>query len=136
MQGSASLRPARHPAAPLASAFLVSLLAGALLAGCGGGLDDSSSSSSGSGSGGSSTSSNSSSSLAACDNISYPGDKSDPQVYTFDAAAQFRACQYKATGNASYLDIGNQTCATLDGFLKSVNSTFRPLYCSGSRLKV
>jgi hypothetical protein len=124
---SGAARPTR-----LRQGLLFTALAAALLAGCGGGLDDSSDSFSSS----NNSSSGGGGSVATCDGANYPGDKSDPQVYTLDAAAQLRACQYKATGDAQYLEQGNQTCKVLDGFLQSVDSTFKPLYCSGSRLKV
>jgi hypothetical protein len=104
-----------------------------VVSGCGGvGADEDSSSTAGNTNG----SSSGSSSLASCESAGYPGDKSDPQVYSFDAIAQFDACAYKATGDSRYKTDGDNQCKVLAGLISATNSSFRPLYCSGSSLKV
>ncbi len=107
------------------------------LAACGGGdEEDSRSSSGGTSSSNSSSSSDSTAALTNCKNAPYDGDQSDPQVYVFDAIAQFDICAYKATGNNDYLTDGNRQCRVLAGLIADTRSTFRPLYCSGSSLRI
>jgi hypothetical protein len=72
---------------------------------------------------------------SACGNLSYPGDTSDPQVYLHDKYAQFLGCLYKATGDSQQLENGNKVCTILDGVLKTIPGTFKPLYCTGAKLK-
>jgi hypothetical protein len=105
-----------------------------LLAACGGSLDDSEPSSSNLSSG--SGSSSGSTTLASCSTVTYPGDKSDPQVYSYDAIAQFDSCAYKATNDARYKTDGDNQCKVLAGLLAATKGTFRPLYCSGSSMKL
>lgn len=86
-------------------------------------------SSSGTGSG-----SGTSGDLASCAKKPYTGDSSDPQVYSFDAIAQFDQCAYRATRDTKYVTDGNNQCKVLNGLLKSTQSSFRPRYCSGDFL--
>lgn len=72
---------------------------------------------------------------SACGNLAYTGDTSEPQVYVYDRYAQHLSCMYKATGEAQYLTNGDKICKILDGLLKSTVGTFRPLFCSGDKLR-
>lgn len=85
----------------------------------------------GSGSSGGSSGSGSSLGSGACGNAKYPGDSSDPQVYSFDAAAQSYQCLYRATKNSTYITQGNTNCRVLDGLLRSTLGKFTPMFCNG-----
>lgn len=100
-----------------------------------GGSGGGGSGSGGSGGSGSGGSGGGSGDLAACGAIKYPGDSSDPQVYSYDYIAQFDACAYRATGDARYLEDGNRQCKVLDGLLRSTVGTFKPLFCNGPSMK-
>lgn len=85
----------------------------------------------GSGSSGGSSGSGSSLGSGACGNVKYPGDSSDPQVYSFDAVAQSYQCLYRATKDNIYITRGNTNCRVLDGLLRSTAGKFTPLFCNG-----
>lgn len=72
---------------------------------------------------------------AACGNLSYTGDRSEPQVYMFDQYAQHFSCLYKSTGDSQFLTNGNKVCGILDGLIKTTSGSFRPLFCTGAKLK-
>ena len=63
--------------------------------------------------------------------MKYPGDSSDPQVYSFDAVAQSYQCLYRATKDNIYITRGNTNCRVLDGLLRSTAGKFTPLFCNG-----
>ncbi len=85
----------------------------------------------GSGSSGGSSGSGSSLGSGACGNAKYPGDSSDPQVYSFDAVAQSYQCLYRATKDSTYITQGNTNCRVLDGLLRSTAGKFTPMFCKG-----
>jgi hypothetical protein len=74
--------------------------------------------------------------LQACKSVVYPGNKSDPQVYSYDAIAQFDLCAHKATGDNRYLVDGNNQCKVLDGLLKATRGSFQAHFCQGPNLKL
>lgn len=73
--------------------------------------------------------------LAACADVVYPGDKSSPQIYIYDAIAQFDACALAATKDERYRSDGNMQCEVLAGTNAATGNTFTPLFCSGSVMK-
>ncbi|VTX88068.1 hypothetical protein [Acinetobacter ursingii] len=72
--------------------------------------------------------------IKTCTKQAYTGDSSDPQIYTFDYIAQVAQCSYRATENTDYLTYGDSQCQVLNGLLSSINHTFKPQYCSGSKM--
>lgn len=72
---------------------------------------------------------------SACGNLVYTGDRSEPQAYVFDQYAQQLSCLHKTTGENQFLTNGNKVCGILDGLIKATSGTFRPLFCTGAKLK-
>lgn len=73
--------------------------------------------------------------LASCSDVVYPGDTSSPQIYIFDAIAQFDACALAATKDEKYRSDGNMQCQVLAGTNAATGNNFTPLFCSGSVMK-